>query len=267
MNLQAPGQERIRYRQLLERIRETAMQVVPANASIMAISRGDVRMLEIAGRRVSHFPQNELGQYAGFHPADSTSAITHLESLRSKGAEFLLIPVTAFWWLEHYKHFRRHLEGRYAVAARVEDTCVIFSLDAPATHGVGEPVDASAREYRGLVTQIHEVIDALLPLDATVAVLSNGDEALIDLGMRSGRHFPQDAGGRYAGHHPADSAAAIEQLTRLRAGGGEYLVIPQTAFWWLDYYPEFAASLATTSRLVTQQAHVCRVYALGTSGH
>jgi hypothetical protein len=40
----------------------------------------------------------------------------------------------------------------------------------------------------------------------------------------------------YAGHHPADSGAAIAQLEQCRADGAEFLLLPATGFWWLDYY-------------------------------
>ena len=46
-----------------------------------------------------------------------------------KGAEFLLLPPTAFWWLEHYQEFRQHLEDRYrALLPSSCETCKIFAL-------------------------------------------------------------------------------------------------------------------------------------------
>ena len=56
-----------------------------------------------------HFPQTDDGTYAGHHPADSSDAISHLESLRGKGARFFVIPATSGWWLEHYADLARHL--------------------------------------------------------------------------------------------------------------------------------------------------------------
>jgi len=256
--------ERLENRALLSRVRDVVGRVVPADASVLAISRGDAGLLEIAGRRISHFPQNEHGVYAGFHPSDSTAAITHLEALRARGAEFLLIPATAYWWMKHYKDFRRHLESRYRAVSRDEDTCIVFSLADRA--GLGEDVQSADQEgaqgYRALVGQVREVVEALLPADATSIVVSGGDEALLNLGTRKGWHFPQDDRGAYAGFYPADSLAAIDHLEVLRTKGGDYFVIPRTAFWWLTYYREFADHLAVRCRLVTRQAHVCAIYAL-----
>lgn len=254
--------ERVQYREMLARTREIVCRGVPVDSDVLAISRGDTGLLDIEGRRVTHFPQNEHGVYAGFHPSDSTAAITHLESLRSRGAEYLLIPATAFWWLKHYRHFRRHLEKRYPVVVRDEATCVIFALNAHADADGPVAGDENERGYRALVTQVREVVDALLPHAATVIVLSSGDDALLKLGDRRGWHFPRNDDGVYAGHYPADSAAAIEHLESLRERGGEYLVIPRTAFWWLTHYVDFAEYVSTECRLVTRQPNVCAIFAL-----
>jgi Sulfotransferase domain len=42
---------------------------------------------------------------------------------------------------------------------------------------------------------------------------------------------------------PADDAAALEELARLRASGAKYLAIGWPSFWWLDHYREFGAAL------------------------
>src|SRR5690349_1869467 len=46
--------------------------------------------------------------------------------------------------------------------------------------------------YRDLVEQVREVVDRELPPEATVLVVSNGDDELLELGAsRRGWHFPQ----------------------------------------------------------------------------
>ena len=45
-----------------------------------------------------------------------------------------------------------------------------------------------------------------MPLEATVMVVSKGDDELLKLGGRRALHFPQNEAGEYAGHYPADSA-------------------------------------------------------------
>jgi len=76
----------------------------------------------------------------------------------------------------------------------------------------------------------------MAPEGATVLVVSKGDDELLRLERRRGWHFPQVAGGVWAGHHPGDSATAIAQLEELRARGADFIFFPFTSLWWLDHY-------------------------------
>jgi hypothetical protein len=100
---------------------------VPSSATVAVISKGDSRLLNLPGRRAWHFPQDESGSYAGHHPADSEEAIAHLESLRARGLDYLLIPETSLWWLDHYTGFREHLDARYR-RLPTEPICAIYQL-------------------------------------------------------------------------------------------------------------------------------------------
>jgi hypothetical protein len=120
--------EYLDYPRLVGHIREVAKAVLPAEATVVVVSKGDEELLKLGdGRRGWHFPQNEDGVYAGYYPADSAEAISHLEELRSRGADFLLFPETAFWWLERYGDFKQHLDdARYQ---RIwSDKCIIYQL-------------------------------------------------------------------------------------------------------------------------------------------
>jgi len=116
--------------------------------------------------------------------------------------------------------------------------------------------------YRALVERVRRVVGEAIPVGETVAVVSRGDDELVDLGERTGWHFPQDEEGEYAGHHPADSAAAIAQLEALRARGARWLVVPSTASWWLEHYDGLARHLAERAALTTADQDTCLVYAL-----
>lgn len=117
--------------------------------------------------------------------------------------------------------------------------------------------------YRRLVERIRAIVQAEVPPGGTVAVASRGDDDLIELDGRRAWHFPRDERGEYAGHHPADSTAAIAELERLRLEGADYLLIPDTARWWLDHYADFAAHLSSRYPLVHDEEGACRLYALG----
>lgn len=92
------------------------------------------------------------------------------------------------------------------------------------------------RGYESLLEDVRRAVDEAVPPDATVAVISKGDERLLAQGPRRAFHFPRGADGGYPGCYPADGAAAIAQVEALRRQGVEYLVVPRPSLWWLNHY-------------------------------
>ena len=146
---EAAAEKRRLYSQLVPRVRDRVRERLPREARVLVISRGDDDLLQLFGRRAGHFPQGTQGVYAGHHPPDAAAAIGHLLELRSAGWDHLLLPASAFWWLDHYAGFRAHLARSYAVAHRDED-CVIFALRVPSPWaGLDEFIAAfKDREHR-----------------------------------------------------------------------------------------------------------------------
>ncbi len=237
---------------------------IPEGSTVLVVSKGDDQLLDIGAREGWHFPRAEDGRYRGYYPAGDDDAIAHFEELRASGAEYLVLPRPAFWWIEHYPGFARHLNDRYGAATSL-DSCMIFDLrtaiDAPAPAVPAAPLpdddtDATparpgltSAQYAALVERVHALVEASVPAGATVLVVSRGDDALLELGDRRAWHFPRADDGRYRGYYPADDDDAIEQLEQLRSSGAQYLVIPSVGKWWLDHYAGFAAHLR--SRAVT----------------
>ena len=126
--------ERRRYDALISRIRGIVRDRLPADASVLVVSRGDDELLHLFGRRGGHFPQAAGGVYAGHHPADAAAATAHVNALAAAGWDHLLVPATAFWWFEHYGPFAAHLQRSWAVIHDDAD-CVIFALDAASPWG------------------------------------------------------------------------------------------------------------------------------------
>jgi GT2 family glycosyltransferase len=123
--------------------------------------------------------------------------------------------------------------------------------------------------YENLRESIRRVVCESTPPAANLLVVSKGDEELLNLLRADGReasHFPQTPDGCYAGCYPADSQAAIAQLEQLRAEGGEFLLFPCTASWWLDHYRDFAMHLERRYRQVARHRDTCLVYALREGG-
>ena len=119
-------------------------------------------------------------------------------------------------------------------------------------------------EYRDTIQSIRETVSGAVPAGAQVLVVSRGDEELLKLDGRRGAHFPQVAGGVYAGHHPADSGEAIAELEQLGSAGAEFVVIPRTSLWWLDYYDGLRTYLEQRGAVANSEA--CVIYRLGARG-
>jgi hypothetical protein len=115
---------------MIERSRELVEQLVPADGTVLVVSKGDDALLDLAGRSAWHFPQDPSGAYAGFHPPDSGAAIADLARLRSHGASHLLIPKASLWWLDHYDELRLHLEHTGSLLWRDEEACALYALAA-----------------------------------------------------------------------------------------------------------------------------------------
>jgi hypothetical protein len=127
----------------------------------------------------------------------------------------------------------------------------------PASAADGGEADV---DYGELVQRIHAVALAQLPSGAHVLVVSRGDEALLPPGLVAS-HFPQGPGGGYAGYYPADSGAAIAHLEQCRTEGAEFLLLPATGFWWLDYYGGFLQHLMGRGRVLHHDGH-CVIFDL-----
>lgn len=139
------------YARLVERLHAAVVRVVPAGEQVLVVSRGDEALLDLPGRPGWHFPRTEEGLWAGHHPADSAAAISHLEQLRSAGAQHLVVPATSAWWLSHYAGFRAHLERTGRLLLR-DDVGVVYALDPPpveaALQAAGSSRAAPARRNR-----------------------------------------------------------------------------------------------------------------------
>jgi glycosyltransferase involved in cell wall biosynthesis len=117
-----------RYRELISRVRATVETVLRSGTTLLVISKGDEELLRFNGRRALHFPQVHGGRYAGYYPRDGADAIAHLRELCAKGVDALLIPGTAFWWLDHYVELKEYL-ARHSRLLHADDACMIFQFD------------------------------------------------------------------------------------------------------------------------------------------
>lgn len=167
-------------------------------------------------------------------PGDFANAIGHLlededswSRLASSGRRRML-------------RLRSRKAARDALLAALEDIRL-----APAT-GLREPPSRNGDtplELPDVPTRaIRRAVEATVPGDARVLVVSKGDPRLLELGIPRAGHFPATGSGDWCGYHPRDSAQAIEWLEASR--DATHLLLPESSFWWLDYYGELAGHLA-----------------------
>jgi len=134
----------------------------PAEAVVAVVSKGDPRLTEFAERSGRHFPAGPDGRYAGYYPRTSEEAIAQLEAARAEGVEYLCLPATALWWLEHYAGLAAWLGVHCRVVADQRDTGIVYDL-------LRSPAEAAA-DGAGATTsrQLRALLDAILPDEALV---------------------------------------------------------------------------------------------------
>jgi hypothetical protein len=235
------------------------VRAIPSGASVLVVSRGDAGLLELVGCRAAHFPQDPAGRYAGQYPAESKDAIDHLESLRRGGAEYLVFPDTARWWLDYYPGLAAHLMSRYRPVVDEPDSCVIFSLETGGSDGDELRSDFAAARHDQGVRQLRELLQSLLPRNAAIAVVTGGDPSLLDLGYDA-RHFPLIEDG--IDHVAPDDPALGSRLRDLARSGTDYLILPRVAFESLAAYDAAKARIGDRCEPLIRQRHLGAIFSL-----
>lgn len=109
----------------LHQIRESVRTLVPASAVLAVAQETDEDDLELEGREVRPF---SLVQSAALPPL-----LERLEELRTEGADFLLVPHMAFWWLEHYcPELHSFLDASFR-RLWADEHCLIYQLEGSAS--------------------------------------------------------------------------------------------------------------------------------------
>ncbi len=239
----------IEYAELVGRIQSAVTEHVPPGSSVLVVSKGDAALIELPGSAAAHFPQDATGGYAGHHPHDSAAATAQLEELRRRGAEYLVLPETARWWLDFYEDFAAHLAGHGELVVEIPGTCLIFALGRRATDPARPPGFARPRAS---VDQIRDYLESLVTADAKLAVLeADGGLAPALAPIRAMAVRADDL----------DRNDAPQSLRRL-AFDADYLVIPRAADEWLDEHDGIAEQIEESCPRIADQHYLCRVYEL-----
>ena len=106
---------------------------VPAGASVVVVSLGDRRLAGIA-EGAGRFPEDVDGAGGGVNPVDDADAIARLAAHRDRGAEYLVVPATSMWWLDHYRSLRLHLEEEHRALCVDPQVGAVFALSPARQH-------------------------------------------------------------------------------------------------------------------------------------
>jgi hypothetical protein len=242
----------VEYAELVGRVQETVAAHVPPGSSLLVVSKGDAALLEVPGMKAQHFPADGAGGYAGHHPRDSAAAVAELEQRRRAGAEFLVLPATARWWLDFYGDFASHLANHGELVADVADSCLVYGLGQRRAALPGSP---AIERPQASVGQIRDYLERLLASDRRLVVLEAVDGVSAAL-------TPLRAARLRAGDPAEGGERALAELRLLAADGADYLVVPRSADEWLDSSPDFATTIETSCRKIAEQRHLCRVFDL-----
>ena len=116
---------------------EAIKRHLPDGSTVLDVSSAEDGLADFDGYEVWHFPPTE-----GDEPGDPNdeAAIAELDRLRSRGADYLVVPGAQRSWLERHEAFRRHLE-RFAIVGEDADIAIICDL--------GRTADGQVEEGRG----------------------------------------------------------------------------------------------------------------------
>jgi hypothetical protein len=197
----------------------------------------------VAGRKGSHWRIVEEGNM--YEPTTPSTVNAFLEHLQAKGIGYVVLP-DAPPAVDGQPPLFAYIETHLTAVLRTE-RWTAYDLHS---------FTGRLRE----IADIRNTVRDAVPAGASLLVVSKGDEDLLAFPHVSARHFPQTEDGGYAGYNPSDGLEVLRHLEALRSQGAQYLLVPQSAFWWLDFYGELRAYLSTCDLVASNAA--CRLYRL-----
>ena len=121
------------YDNIVEEVRDIAGQLLADDAVVGVISKGDERLVQVPSGTARHFPGNPNGSFVWYHPAGDQEAIAALAADEAAGLTHLIVPESAFWWLDHYVGFKRYLDEHYHLVPTSSANVFVFENTRHAT--------------------------------------------------------------------------------------------------------------------------------------
>jgi hypothetical protein len=105
-------------------------------------------------------------------------------------------------------------------------------------------------DWHESLSQISDEIAAIVPSGSRYILIDDDKLGELPIPGRCNIPFPERAGCYWG--PPPDSDTAIREFERLRELRPAFVIIAWPAFWWFDYYPDFAAYLGCTFGCVVE---------------
>jgi sulfotransferase family protein len=108
--------------------RQILRQCVPRDATVIVVTGGDSGLLELEGRVGLHFPQGSSGGHVAIATLSDLELVGVLDSLRMRGAEFLVVPAEHRASLIDRPGFTEHMSRSFAQIAKDNGIVEVWSL-------------------------------------------------------------------------------------------------------------------------------------------
>jgi SAM-dependent methyltransferase len=125
------------------------------------------------------------------------------------------------------------------------------------TRDAVEDVVRSIEGSGDFISRLRRVARLAMPLDARIAVVTRGDDALLELGTPAAVPFPPAAS-----PPDTDDPTLIADLESLRANSFHFLVVPAGSRPWFDGHPALKRHVEQSFRVVVDETDSAVVFAL-----
>ena len=110
--------------------RDAVLTTIPPGATCIAATGVEPLPDTLVGERTLWPFPPEDGRYVDPAPsaARSPSLIDRVEEMRSRGADYFVVPNTAFVWFAEHEDLHQYMELRYPAVVRDGRSCIIYAL-------------------------------------------------------------------------------------------------------------------------------------------
>lgn len=175
-------------------------------------------------------------------------------------------------WNTLARHGRAHVLARHShevARSRLLGAMQVVLTLPPLHRAAAESQQAAAglvalqSDRLELNRHARDLIRRCTPPGSRIAILSDGDDSLLQLVGRTGLHFPPGEDGNLAGAAPAAAEEAIDLLRFIQEAGAAFLAVPAVCGWWRSpRFEGFRDHLVLHCQIQEPTSQACAVFRL-----